>query len=147
MDTPFKELPKAARDAILDGTGDDEIRFVFERGRRKRYEFTRRFEGVIPNLERRYKETDSEWVREELERFMSVRACPTCKGARLKPEALAVRLHGKTITEVCGAVDRRGAPVLHHARAHRSRRRRSPSGSCARRASGSASCTTSASTT
>ncbi len=60
FDTPFKDLPRAARDAILCGTGDEEIRFVFERGRR-RYEFTRRFEGVIPNLERRYKETDSEW--------------------------------------------------------------------------------------
>ena len=97
--TPFKDLPSALREAILNGTGDKEIRFVFERGRR-RYEFTRRFEGVIPNLERRYKETDSDWVREELERFMSVRVCPTCKGARLKPEALAVRLHGKTITDV-----------------------------------------------
>jgi excinuclease ABC subunit A len=99
MDTPFKDIPKAARDAILYGTGDEEIRFVFERGRR-RYEFTRRFEGVIPNLERRYKETDSDWIREELDRFMSLRVCPTCKGARLKPEALAVRLQGKTITDV-----------------------------------------------
>jgi excinuclease ABC subunit A len=97
--TPFKDLPRTLREAILDGTGDKEIRFVFERGRR-RYEFTRRFEGVIPNLERRYKETDSDWVREDLERFMSVRVCPTCQGARLKPEALAVRLHGKTITDV-----------------------------------------------
>ena len=99
FEAPFKDLPGAARDAILFGTGDQEIRFVFERGRR-RYEFTRRFEGVIPNLERRYRETDSDWVREELEKFMSVRLCPTCRGARLKPEALAVRLHGKTITEV-----------------------------------------------
>ncbi len=99
FEAPFKELPRAVRDAVLSGTGDEEIRFVFERGRR-RYEFTRRFEGVIPNLERRYKETDSDWVREELEKFMSVRVCPTCQGARLKPEALAVRLHGKTITEV-----------------------------------------------
>jgi len=99
LETPFKDLPRAAREAILFGTGDEEIRFVFARGHR-RYEFTRRFEGVIPNLERRYKETDSDWVREELERFMSVRLCPTCHGARLKPEALAVRLHGKTITDV-----------------------------------------------
>jgi excinuclease ABC subunit A len=97
--TPFKDLPKALREAILNGTGDKEIRFVFERGKR-RYEFSRKFEGVIPNLERRYKETDSDWVREELEQFMSVRVCPTCKGARLKPEALAVRLHGHTITEI-----------------------------------------------
>ena len=100
MEAPFRSLPKAVRDAILHGTGETEIRFVFERGGRKRYEFSRPFEGVIPNLERRYKETDSEWVREELERFMSVRMCPTCHGARLKPEALAVRLHGKTITDI-----------------------------------------------
>ena len=97
--TPFGKLPKRVRDAILHGMGDEELTFALERGR-KRYEFTKRFEGVIPNLERRYKETDSDWVREDLEQFMSIRTCATCKGARLKPEALAVRLHGKTITEV-----------------------------------------------
>jgi excinuclease ABC subunit A len=99
METPFRELPKKVRDAILYGTGDVEIRFLFERGK-KRYEFTRRFEGVIPNLERRYKESDSDAVREDLERYMGMRVCPTCQGARLKPEALAVRLQGKTITEM-----------------------------------------------
>ncbi|MDX2166239.1 MAG: excinuclease ABC subunit UvrA, partial [Deltaproteobacteria bacterium] len=98
-DAPWAKLPKAVREAILRGTGEDEISFVLERGS-KRYEFTRAFEGVIPNLERRYKETDSDWVREELEQFMSVRLCPTCQGARLKPEALAVRLAERTITEV-----------------------------------------------
>jgi excinuclease ABC subunit A len=99
LQTPFKQLPKKARDAILYGTGEEEIPFVFERGR-KRFEFRRPFEGVITNLERRYKETESEWVHEELGRFMSERTCPSCTGARLKAEALAVRLHGKTITEV-----------------------------------------------
>ena len=98
--TPWKELPKAVRETVLHGTGEEEIPFVLERGS-KRYEFRRPFEGVVANLERRYKETESEWVREELGRFMSVRVCPTCRGARLKPEALAVRLHGRTITEVC----------------------------------------------
>ncbi|MBX3025434.1 excinuclease ABC subunit UvrA [bacterium] len=98
--TPWKALPKKARDAVLYGTGDDAVAVVIERGS-KRYEFRRPFEGVVRSLERRYKETDSEWVREELGKFMSVRRCPTCKGARLKPEALAVRLHGKTITDVC----------------------------------------------
>jgi excinuclease ABC subunit A len=96
---PFKNLPRPVRHAVLFGTGDTEIRFVFERGR-KRYEYTRPFEGVVPNLERRYKSSESDWLREELEKFMSVRVCPTCNGARLKPEALAVRLHGKAITEV-----------------------------------------------
>src|SRR4029079_16013116 len=93
---------KKARDAVLYGTGEDEIPFVLERGT-KRYEFRRPFEGGLASLERRYKETESEWVREELGKFMSVRLCPTCEGARLKPEALAVRLHGKSITEVCGS--------------------------------------------
>ena len=58
----------------------------------KRYDFYRPFEGMMALLERRYKETESDWVREELEPFMSVRPCPTCNGARLKPEALAVRV-------------------------------------------------------
>jgi excinuclease ABC subunit A len=98
VNTPWKKLPQRARDVILNGTPED-VTFVFEKGTR-RYEFRRPFEGVIANLDRRMKETDSDWVREELERFMNVRPCPACGGARLKREALAVRLHGKVITEV-----------------------------------------------
>jgi excinuclease ABC subunit A len=101
LQTPWKDLPKKVRDVILHGTGDEEIGFVLERGS-KRYEFRRPFEGVVTNLERRWKETDSDWVREDLGKYMSVRLCRSCQGARLKPEALAVRLHGRTITEVCG---------------------------------------------
>jgi excinuclease ABC subunit A len=97
LDTPFRKLPQTARQAILHGTAAEEITFWYQRGSR-RYEFQRAFEGVIPSLERRLKETDSDWVREELERFMNVRPCPACKGARLKPEALAVRLNGKSIS-------------------------------------------------
>src|SRR5262249_41949451 len=93
VNTPFKKLPQKVRDVVLNGS-DEEFVFVHQTGSR-RYEFRRAFEGVIPNLERRYKETDSEWVREELGRFMNMRPCATCGGARLKPEALAVRLHGK----------------------------------------------------
>jgi excinuclease ABC subunit A len=99
LNTPFKDLPAAAKKAILYGTGDEEITFVYEKGSR-RYQFARPFEGVIGNLDRRYKETDSEWIREEFERYMSARPCPTCHGARLKPEALAVRVGDKTITDV-----------------------------------------------
>jgi len=98
LDTPFKKLPQKARNAILNGT-DEEITFVYEKGNR-RYEFKRPFDGVVAQLERRLKESDSEWVHEELERFMNVRPCATCHGARLKPEALAVRVHGRHITEV-----------------------------------------------
>ena len=98
LDTPFKKLPQKVKHAILHGT-EEEITFVYEKGTR-RYEFQRPFEGVIANLDRRLKETDSEWMREELDAFMNVRPCPACAGARLKREALAVRLHGKSIIEV-----------------------------------------------
>ena len=87
---PWKELSKELRNAILFGTKDP-IRFVYDDGVR-RYETTKNFEGVLPNLERRWKETDSAWVREELERYQSEAPCPTCLGKRLKPEALAVKV-------------------------------------------------------
>jgi excinuclease ABC subunit A len=96
---PFKKLPRQVRDAIFNGTGETELKFVYCKGR-SRYEITRPFEGVLAMLDRRYRETESDWVREELEKFMSVRQCPACKGARLRPEALAVRVHGRSITEV-----------------------------------------------
>jgi excinuclease ABC subunit A len=99
LNAAWSKLPVAARKGILFGTGDDEITFVYKKGRR-RYEFARKFEGVIGNLDRRYKETDSEWVREELGRFMSMSDCPACKGSRLRPESLAVRIAGKNIAEV-----------------------------------------------
>jgi len=97
-DTPFRKLPEKVKHAVLHGT-DEEITFVYEKGTR-RYEFRRPFEGVIPSLDRRLKETDSEWVREELEAFMNTRPCQVCGGARLKPAALAVRLGGKSIVDV-----------------------------------------------
>jgi len=87
---PWKELPKELRNAILNGTKDP-IKFVYDDGVR-RYETTKNFEGVLPNLERRWKETDSTWVREDLERYQSEAPCPTCEGKRLKPEALAVKV-------------------------------------------------------
>ena len=87
---PWKELPKELKHAILHGTKDP-IKFVYDDGVR-RYETTKNFEGVLPNLERRWKETDSTWVREDLERFQSEAPCPVCEGKRLKPEALAVKV-------------------------------------------------------
>jgi excinuclease ABC subunit A len=88
--TPWKELPKELRSAILHGAKDP-IKFVYDDGVR-RYETTKNFEGVLPNLERRWKETDSAWVREDLERYQSEAPCPVCEGKRLKPEALAVKV-------------------------------------------------------
>ena len=84
---------------MLRGTGDREITFHYDDGLRS-YRTTKTFEGVIPNLERRWKETESAWMREEIERFMSSTPCPACNGFRLKPEALAVKIAGKHIGEV-----------------------------------------------
>ena len=99
MSAAWKDLPKKARDIVLRGSGDDIIAFVYDDGLR-RYETKKTFEGVIPNLERRYRETDSAWMREELERFQDQSKCETCNGYRLKPEALAVKIAGKHIGEV-----------------------------------------------
>ncbi|MBX3584280.1 MAG: excinuclease ABC subunit UvrA [Rhizobiaceae bacterium] len=95
----FSDLKKEAQNAILQGTGSKEITFAYDDGLRS-YKTTKTFEGVIPNLERRWKETESAWMREEIERFMSATPCPACNGYRLKPEALAVKIAGKHIGEV-----------------------------------------------
>ncbi|MER8443069.1 excinuclease ABC subunit UvrA [Mesorhizobium sp. M1066] len=95
----FKDLTEEAKEAILRGTGEREITFQYDDGLRS-YKTTKTFEGVIPNLERRWKETESAWMREEIERFMSATPCPVCKGYRLKPESLAVKIAGKHIGEV-----------------------------------------------
>ncbi|MCL4135801.1 UNVERIFIED_CONTAM: hypothetical protein GTU68_015723 [Idotea baltica] len=89
---PWRDLPKKARDALLFGT-KEKIQFRFDDGGRV-YEVSRNFEGVIPNMERRYRETDSNWVREEFERYQSNKPCDACGGHRLRPEALAVKLDG-----------------------------------------------------
>lgn len=95
----FKDLTEEAKEAVLRGTGEREVTFQYDDGLRS-YKTTKTFEGVIPNLERRWKETESAWMREEIERFMSATPCPVCKGYRLKPEALAVKIAGKHIGEV-----------------------------------------------
>ena len=95
----FSSLSEEAKNAILRGTGEREITFQYDDGLRS-YKTTKTFEGVIPNLERRWKETESAWMREEIERFMSATPCPACAGYRLKPEALAVKIGGRHIGEV-----------------------------------------------
>ncbi len=96
---PWTDLPEKARNVILFGSGSDSVTFRYDDGLRS-YEVRKPFEGVITNLERRYKETDSDWAREEIGRFMSETPCITCQGARLKPEALAVKVAGETISDV-----------------------------------------------
>jgi excinuclease ABC subunit A len=95
----WKDIPFEGQYAILHGTGSNEVTFHYDDGLRS-YKTTKSFEGVIPNLERRWKETESAWMREEIERFMSATPCPACNGYRLKPEALAVKIAGKHIGEV-----------------------------------------------
>ncbi len=99
MDVPWRTLPDKAREVVLHGSGAEKIKFVYDDNAR-RYEVTKTFEGVLPNLERRWRETDSSWVREELGRYQSETPCPVCGGARLRPEALAVKVAGKTIAEI-----------------------------------------------
>lgn len=96
---PFNELPKEIQESFLYGSGKKEIDFYFERDDR-RYSYSRPFEGIIPNLERRYHETDSYYIREEIENYMNIRPCPACGGARLKPVSLAVRVGGKGVHEI-----------------------------------------------
>jgi excinuclease ABC subunit A len=97
--TPWNELPGRVHDVILNGTGGVPITLHFEDGR-KTYEVKKPFEGVIHNLDRRWRETESSWMRDELARFQSAAPCETCGGARLKPEALAVKVDGQTIADV-----------------------------------------------
>ena len=110
MKKPWSKLPKNQRDVLLDGTGQKKIKFGYRNqyGHQRWYEAP--FEGVVANLQRRYEETQSEYLKQELERYMSEKPCPACKGRRLKPESLAVTIDGQNIAQVCeqsvsGAID------------------------------------------
>jgi excinuclease ABC subunit A len=97
--TPFKDLPEKVQQVFLHGSGTEEIKFRYEQDKRRHF-FKRPFEGIIPNLERRYRDTQSSQIREELERFMDFRPCPACRSARLKPISLAVRVQGQSIVAI-----------------------------------------------
>jgi excinuclease ABC subunit A len=99
MSTPWKDIPKKAREAILFGTGEDEITITYDDGIRA-YKTRKPFEGVIGNIERRWRETDSEWMREELSKYQSDHPCSECNGFRLKPQAMAVKIDRKHIGEI-----------------------------------------------
>jgi excinuclease ABC subunit A len=96
---PFRSLPPAVKQALLFGSNGEQIKFYSDRGDRRNF-YHRDFEGVIPGLERRYRETDSEIIREEMEKYMNFRPCPGCQGARLRKESLFVRIGGLNIHEV-----------------------------------------------
>ncbi|MCS6855409.1 MAG: excinuclease ABC subunit UvrA, partial [Elioraea sp.] len=99
MRTPWQDLPERARRALLYGTGDDPVTIRYEDGLRA-FETKKPFEGVLANLDRRWRETDSAWVREELARYQGEAPCEACGGHRLKPEALAVKIDGRHIGEI-----------------------------------------------
>ncbi len=94
--TPWKKLPERARRAILEGSGDKELQFELK-GKKSAYRWQGNWEGIVPMLERRYHDTDSQMVRNEIEKYMSVQICPDCQGRRLRPEALAVTVGGRSI--------------------------------------------------
>lgn len=102
LDTPVRELPKKVVNAILYGTGKEKLHIVYS----KEYgsgTFDTAFEGIIPNLERRYRETQSEYAKQEIETYMANILCPDCGGRRLRPESLAVTINGKNISQLSGA--------------------------------------------
>lgn len=99
LDQPWKTIPAKVRKPILNGSGNEEIEFSYQRGDH-RHGYARPFEGVLIWLDRRYKETESESIRELLEAYMNMRPCPACSGTRLKKESLFVRFNGKSISEV-----------------------------------------------
>jgi excinuclease ABC subunit A len=99
LDTKWKDLPKRVQDALLNGSGEDAIRFVYDDGMRS-YETRKPFEGVVTNLERRWRETESDWAREEMAKYFTDIPCAACAGHRLKPEALCVKVGSLHIGEV-----------------------------------------------
>jgi excinuclease ABC subunit A len=104
--TPWHELPATVHDTILTGSGKDEIEFAYKDGVRS-YTVKKAFEGVLRNLQRRWQETESAWVREEMSRYQAEKPCAVCHGARLKPEALAVRIAGQNLAQAADLPIRR----------------------------------------
>ncbi|MBI5297045.1 MAG: excinuclease ABC subunit UvrA [Chloroflexi bacterium] len=102
LNKPVRELTKEQMDIVLYGTGDKQVQMTYHNSNGNEFKFSRAFEGVITNLERRYRETNSEFIREKISEFMSDRPCPTCNGQRLRPEAIAVTVDDTNIIQVTG---------------------------------------------
>ncbi len=100
LDTPFADLPENIRHIIFYGSGDEKIQYRYQNDNGGMYVYQNIFEGAIKQLERRYQETDSEFMREKYEEFMSMDACPTCQGQRLGKESLAVKIQGQNIIDL-----------------------------------------------
>lgn len=100
LDTPFEDLKPEVQNTLLYGSGDVAISMMYADGHRS-MKTTKPFEGVIPNMERRWRDTESEWMREEFQKYQTTSTCHSCKGYRLKPEALCVKIQHKSIGEIC----------------------------------------------
>jgi excinuclease ABC subunit A len=100
IETPFNRLSKKVQDKVLYGSGDEDLPFYYLNDNGRRVKRPHPFEGVIPNMERRYRDTESEAVREDLARYLAATACPACNGSRLKLEARHVFIHGKSLPEI-----------------------------------------------
>jgi excinuclease ABC subunit A len=107
LDTPWQDLPEASRDFFLYGTGGERVSVSYRNRFGRRRSYATRFEGIVPNLERRYRETDSDFSREKIEEYMTLRPCPDCEGARLRPESRAVNVSGTPIHEFTALPARR----------------------------------------
>ena len=97
--TPFKDLPSHLQQILLYGSGDEKIDFYYDDGTR-RFSHQREFMGIIPNLDRRYKETDSSSIRQELDQYMSTSICPDCSGSRLRRESLFIKINDSSIHDI-----------------------------------------------
>jgi excinuclease ABC subunit A len=107
LDTPWQDLPAESQQFFLHGTNGERVQVSYRNRFGRRRSYATKFEGIVPNLERRYRETDSDFSREKIEEYMTLRPCPDCKGARLRPESRAVLVDGTALHEFCGLSARR----------------------------------------
>jgi excinuclease ABC subunit A len=107
LQAPWQDLPESQRALFLEGTNGEPIQVTYRNRYGRQRSYRTRFEGILKNLERRYRETDSEWTREKIEEYMSLRPCPVCGGARLRPESRAVLVAGTRIEDFCALSARR----------------------------------------
>jgi excinuclease ABC subunit A len=112
LDAPWEDLPEEQRDLFLYGTNGEPVQVTYRNRYGRRRSYATRFEGIVKNLQRRYLETDSEWTREKIEEYMSLRACPVCGGARLRAESRAVLVGGTRIEDFCALSARRALEWL-----------------------------------
>ena len=112
LEAPWEDLPQEHRDLFLEGTNGEPVHVSYRNRYGRRRSYATRFEGIVKNLQRRYRETDSEWTREKIEEFMSLRACPVCGGARLRAESRAVLVGGTRIEQFCALSARRALEWL-----------------------------------